>query len=46
MSKRKVKHFTIEQKRDAVRYYRESGLNCPEVARNIGVAPGAHYKNE
>ena len=39
MSKRKVKRFTIEQKQDAVKYYRKSGLKYPEVARNLGIAP-------
>lgn len=36
--KRKITRFTKEQKHDAVKYYRESGLKCPEAARNLGIA--------
>ena len=37
MSKRKRRHFTDEQKADAVRLVRTSGEGIPTVARNLGL---------
>lgn len=37
--KKNVRRFTKDQKHDAVKYYRESGFNCSEAAKNLGVAP-------
>ena len=37
MSKRKRRHFTEEQKADAVRLVRTSGEGIPTVARNLGL---------
>jgi transposase len=37
MSNRKRRHFTEEQKADAVRLVRTSGEGIPTVARNLGL---------
>jgi len=35
MGRRKRRHFTPEQKAEAVRMVRESGLSIPKVAKNL-----------